>query len=753
MILIGRLTACVSASLIIFASTIVLAAPPGIDDTAGTILAEVAGKKIQLPLLKSDYKIEVDGDMAHVELTQTFFNSTSTPLNATYLFPLNQYAAIHAMRAQLDGETVVARIERKEKAKADFDKARSEGKAAALLTQHRPNMFTQDIANLMPNRPVTITIEYAQTVPKIDGNYELVVPLIVGPRYERPIEGPGVTTSSVKAAMEGQLREAAGDRAADVSGPKVTVVSGWQIDKLPAYPAVNGLTTPEAVDPDRVGLDLSLTSSVPISRLWSDTHSLAVTGDATRKSVRFASGRTIDNRDFVLRYQLAAEKNVSVGVSSVFQAEKGGYLSLLIEPPQVPPADMIGQRELVFVLDTSGSMDGEPLDASQTFMRAAIKDLRPEDYFRILSFSNSMSEFSRAAVQASEQNKNAALSYVSGLRAGGGTELNMAMTATFDATQPENTTRIVVFLTDGYIGDERNVISTIANRIGNARIYAFGVGNSVNRFLLDAMAQEGRGYARYVPVGESAGEVAESFAAKLKTPLLTDISIDWNGLKVKDQSPAKLPDLFEGGAVRAMARYKSGGSHRIFVKGLVNGHAAKIPLDIMLQPALSDEGKKGNQALPLIWARQRIADLDRTYTIDGGRDDKLKEEITLLGLDYSLQSRFTSFVAVSEKVVNANPASARQKNVPLPQVSGVSQQAYASPNLSGSSAPEPEGILGMAVVLTALFARFRKRLVRMMRLARHRLARRLRCSRQAAPQMVDKALPRGLRRDAWWLET
>jgi Ca-activated chloride channel family protein len=734
---------------------------PALGDTdpenlSGSIVATVDGKDIQLPLLTADYAVSIDGDAAHVEVTQTFLNPTDRPLHATYLFPLHGKAAIHAMRMDLDGETVIARIRKKADAESLYEKAKEEGKAAALLTQHRPNMLTQEIAHLMPGRPVRITLQYVQNVPKIDGAYELVVPMVVGPRYERaealaspPVAGMGERPQ--ERLPDTVLYELA-------SSAPMETVSGWQIDKLPSYPPVIGQNASADIDPKRVSLDLTLTAPVPVNALWSETHALEIADEADRKTVRFADGRAIDNRDFVLRYQLAAEDDVAAGVSSRFDGERGGHLSLLIEPPKLPAEEMAGQRELVFVLDTSGSMSGQPLAASKAFMEAAIRGLRPDDYFRILRFSDDSSVFASEALLASEQNRARALRFVDDMQANGGTEMNRAINAAFDQRQPENATRIVVFLTDGYIGDERNVISSIARRSGDARIFAFGVGTAVNRFLLEAAAREGRGYVRYVGLGEQAHEVAAGLAASLKTPLLTDISIDWNGLDVEDQTPARIPDLFAGGSVRVLGRYRAGGRHTVYVNGRVNGRAARLPLEIDLASA-GEPADDASKALPLLWARERIFDANRAYTIGGSTDNRLEKEITDLGLAYSLQSRFTSFVAVSERKVNPDPMSAGNADVPLQQVAGVLTRAYPSLNLSGSSAPEPEGLLGMMMVVLGMAARFRSRLIHLFRElvgAFRRKGKRLlrRAERGTGPAgKFDRRLPRTLRRDGWWLES
>ncbi|MEM1045422.1 MAG: VIT and VWA domain-containing protein [Pseudomonadota bacterium] len=669
-------------------------------DQAGQVTASIDGERVSLPMLKSDYAVAIDGTMATVTLKQTFFNSRDRALNATYLFPLNRKAAVYAMTMEVGDEVVEAVIKRKAEAQKTFDRAKADGKAASLLTQHRPNMFTQDIANLMPGASLTVTLKYVQPVPKVDGAYELVVPFVVGPRYE----GKGSSVVADRSAPDADIDDVT--FVPDDAG-ETEEVSGWSVAKLPDYPPVSGQDAPGAIDRERVGFSVALRAPVPIHGMMSPTHALAIeTGDNSAQAT-LAKGRTIGNKDLVLRYELGEDDTVAAGILSHFD-HRGGFVSLQIEPPKTPADDAITPRELVFVLDTSGSMSGKPMRASKTFMRAALKGLRPGDHFRILRFSNNTTQFAQDPVPATLPNVRAGIRFVDNLSAGGGTEMNKAINAAFDTRPLNNTMRIVVFLTDGYIGADRQVIQTVARRIGNARIYAFGVGKSVNRYLLEGLAEEGRGRARYVEIDEAASEAAEALAQSLDAPLLTDLEIDWNGLAVDAQSPARLPDLFAAGAVRVLARYEQGGAHRITVKGLINGRPASLPIDIILKNKPSTGDAPGESALPITWARERIFDLERAYTISGGKDKRAEQAITKLGLDFSLQTAFTSFVAVSTRVVNAEPGNSVDAAVPVPQVEGVSTRAYPSLNLSGSSAPEPEALFGLIAVLLLVLARFRK---------------------------------------------
>ena len=675
------------------------------NDLGGSVQAKVDGKTFHFPALKTDIQTIVQGDLATVTVTQTFANPTTTPLNATYLFPLNKDAAVHAMTMEVGDEIVKAQIHKIEEAKKKFKKAKRQGKAASLLTQHRPNMFTQHIANLMPGLPIKITLVYDQTVPRVDGNYELVFPLIVGPRYQPADSGKppqvvddGVTVGIKKVKAETQFNQ-------------------WEIETLPSYPDVAGLTIPDTISKDRVSIGIDLEAGAAIPKIYSHTHKITVTGEGNKKSIALADGRTIDNRDFVLRYQLAGKETQPAFLTH--NDSKDGYFSLLIEPPASPKSRHITAREMVFVLDTSGSMSGQPIDASKVFMRHALNNLRSRDSFRIIRFSNNASEFTSGPVRATPNNINRGLAYVNSLNAGGGTEIPNAIRQAFSVPKADGILRIVVFLTDGYIGNESEVLRLISGTIGDARIYAFGVGTSVNRYLLSEMGRKGRGFARFMDPTEDAEEVARELAGKLESPVLTGISIDWGNLKVSQVTPAVIPDLFVGDSIRVLGKIDGSGAHTIQVKGQVRGKQASLPIQAVLPDG---QGEATVSPIPQIWARHQIADhmremnTPKNFKITHLSDDELKQKVIDLGLKYSLATRWTSFVAVSRKVVNENPQNAKDSQVPLPMVKGVGPKAYGekSPmnmaqNFSGSSVPEPATWAGLLVISLAALALLKRR--------------------------------------------
>lgn len=661
----------------------------------GSVEAEINGKVVQFPSLRSDISADIQDDLVTVEITQEFINPTEEAMHARYLFPLNKDAAVYSMRMEVGDEIINAQIRKKEEAKQVFETAKKEGKAASLLTQHRPNMFTQKIANLMPGLPIKVTIKYTQTVPRVDGEYQLVIPMIVGPRYQP--SGSGITPKIIDDGIEIGEEEVAAD----------IPFGEWELESLPSYPEVAGLNIPDQIEKERVSLNINLASSMPASNIFSRTHDVNIDGHDTEKQITFQKGRVIDNRDFVLSYSLSGQRSQAGFLSSVQDGQ--GYFSLLIEPPKAPKEEDITAREMVFVLDTSGSMGGQPIEASKTFMEHALKNLRPSDYFRIIQFNNNAQEFTSYPLAATTDNLMKGFAYVKSLRASGGTEMQSGINQAFSAPPEKNTLRIVVFLTDGYIGNEHSILKNINHKISDARIYAFGVGTSVNRYLLSEMGRVGRGFARFIDPTEDMNDVAIQLAQKLETPVLTDISIDWGAMGVTDVTPKIIPDLFAGDSLRIQGKYHGRGKHTIRVHGKVQGHNATMPLQVVL----SDEEESHAEAIPLIWARSMIADYMRQLSTpfslrEGGiGDDYLKDRVVELGLQFSLMTKWTSFVAVSEKVVNKSASETKEKNVPLPMVKGVSSSAY--PSFSGGATPEPATTGGLIVIGGAALAALRRR--------------------------------------------
>jgi Ca-activated chloride channel family protein len=655
-------------------------------DHGGKMVARTPdGRELALPTVKSDYSVDIRGDLATVTVEQRFENPGDVPLNATYQFPMAEDAAVYEMVMRVGDERIRAEIQKKKEARETFEKAKSQGKSAALLEQHRPNLFTQEVANLMPKMPVDVTLRYVQTVDKIDGRYQLVVPLVVGPRYSPEDMSKNFLVKSENGSSDAPEQD------------------------LPQEPAVSELDAPETIDPERVSVEIRIDGGVPVQHISSASHAIETSELNPRDwQVGLAEGRTIANKHFVLDYSLAGKES-DAGLLSYWDEQfNEGYFSILIEPPAKPADAQIVQREMVFVLDCSGSMNGQPMEASKAYMRFALKNLRPTDTFRVIRFSEAATEYSSQPKVATEDNIEAAIAYVNQLEGYGGTQMTEGIKQALEVQAPNDSIRLVTFLTDGYIGNEYEIIRLIGDKRQGARLFALGVGSGVNRYLLDEMGRMGRGFTRYLDPTKDVTVQAHELANRLQTPVLTDISIDWGELSPKEVTPEQIPDLFAGQSLRVMGRYQKPGTYKIVVRGTSGKREVTIPLEVEVEAEASD-----GKAVELTWARRMIEEYMHTLTTPERlrktelSDDQIEEVVTTMGLDYSLATQWTSFVAVSEKVVNPNPHNAANGQVPASQVDGVSEKAYAkrassTPQFGAATAhgtPEPTTLLGLLLAM------------------------------------------------------
>ena len=653
------------------------------NELSGTIEAEVNGEVLQFPSLKTNVEVDLSGDLARVRVTQTFENPLQTPIHARYLFPLNKNAAVFGLTMKVGNELIKATIKEKAVAKKIFTQAKQAGKAAALLTQQRPNMFTQRIANLLPNLPIEVIIEYTEALTRVDDAYELVVPLVVGPRYN----------------------------------PSSNLIKGLVVDQLqqlPSQPSVIGVDLPSHIKAERVSIKVNLTSANGFSNIASATHDIDINApDASRRAVTLTRTEEIPNRDFVLRYRLGNDANTTAGLLG-YADERGGFFSMLLEPPTNWLEESVTPREMVFLLDCSGSMNGTPLNASKRFMESALQNLRPTDTFRIIRFSDRATEFSSKPLIASPTNIATGIRYTKGLRGSGGTVMSSGIQQALSVPKTDDVVRNVVFLTDGYIGNEIDILRLVATQLGDARLYALGVGTSVNRYLLDELGRVGRGFVRYLDPTKAIDQQADALAARLQTPLLTDITVDWGQLQPTSLNPQAIPDLYAGDSVRVQGRYADPGQYRIVVNGYSGGNRVVLPLDVDL-PAPNSVAVDTGTAIPLIWARGAIKDAMHQLSVpqhvraDQQTDDFFRSLVTELGLEYSLVTRWTSFVAVSKQIYNPDAPATPELGVPQAKVKGVSNLAYAKSPHGGFAAPEPgtwAGI-GLLMLMLTLLARTR----------------------------------------------
>src|SRR5713226_4267075 len=610
------------------------------------VVDEAGRPRALCPLKHTSAKAEISGFLSRVVVTQEFENPFDEKIEAVYTFPLPQNAAVDDMTMVVGDRTVRGKILRREEAEAVYEAAKTNGQTASLLNQERPNIFTQSVANILPGEQIKITISYVETLKYEDGSYEFVFPMVVGPRYV-----PGSATG------------AQGNSNGNGFAPDT--------DRVPDASRITPKPVPEGM---RVGhdisLDVTLDAGVPIDALSSKTHEVNVERpDDHRARVTLKDQAAIPNKDFILRYDVAGKKIEDALL--LHASDKGGYFTLILQPPLRVTAEDVTPKELVFVLDTSGSMYGFPIEKAKETMKLALDNLYPSDTFNLITFSGDEHILFPEPVPATKENLKKAQAFLESRQGGGGTEMMKAIKASMDPSDASDHVRIVCFMTDGYVGNDMEIIGEVQKH-PNARVFAFGIGGSVNRFLLDGMAKYGRGEVEYVALNDDGSAAARRFHERVRNPLLTDISVDWNGLPVADVYPKTIPDLFSAKPVILSGRYTGAGKGVIRLKGKMSGvdFVREIPVDF-------SKAESQNDVLSTLWARTRVDDLmsqDFKGAQQGVMKDDVKQAVIQLGLDYRLMTQFTSFVAVEEMIVT-DGGRPRRIDVPVEVPEGVNREA------------------------------------------------------------------------------
>lgn len=421
--------------------------------------------------------------------------------------------------------------------------------------------------------------------------------------------------------------------------------------------------------------------------------------DDRRARVALKSETTIPNKDFILRYDIAGKKINDALLTH--HTGNSGFFTMIIQPPERVTVEDVTPKELVFVLDTSGSMSGFPIDKAKETMKLALDSLYPHDTFNLITFAGDTHILFPEPVSATKENLAKAQAFLETRQGGGGTEMMKAIKAALDPSDAQGHVRIVCFMTDGYVGNDMEIIGEV-QRHPNARVFSFGIGSSVNRFLLDNMARQGRGEVEYVALNDDGSAAARRFHERVRSPLLTDISVDWNGMAVSDVYPKVIPDLFSAKPVVLTGRYGGDGKGVIRLKGKMSGRdfLREIPVDFSAQDK--------RDVLATLWARTRVDDLmaqDFNGAQQGTMKEDVKQAITQLGLDYRLMTQFTSFVAVEEMVVT-DGGQPRRIDVPVEVPEGVNREAIFGEEQERFVS---RGVLSQPVVTQSLAASSRPR--------------------------------------------
>ncbi len=605
------------------------------------------------PLKETNVSVNINGIFAETFVTQTYSNEGQEPINATYVFPASSRVTIHGMKMEIGDEIITAKIKEKEEARHDYEQAKSEGKSASLLEQQRPNVFTMDVANVMPGDIIRIELHYTEMITPTDGIYQFVFPTVAGPRYTSP------------------------------SVPKSLKAETWI-----ASPFLRLGDTPR----EKYNINVNLSSGVPITDLQCSSHKIDVAWD-NQTSARISLSNPEEfagNRDFILDYKLTGTE-ISSGLM-LGTGESENFFLLMVQPPERYTPETIPPREYIFILDVSGSMYGFPLDTSKELIRNLAGSLRETDRFNVILFSDSLIQMSPESVPATAENVQKAFALINNEEGGGGTELAPALETALGIPASPGAARSVIAITDGYISGEREIFDIIGRNIGTTNFFSFGIGSSVNRYLIDGIAKTGLGESFVVTDPSEAAATADRFRTYIQSPILTDVQVTYDGFDVYDIEPPTLSTLFASRPIVLFGKWKGEPSGTIHITGKTGGrdYAEDIPVSAAIP-------LEANNIIQYLWARTRVERLT-DYGMTEDLQANAKKEVTELGLRYSMMTPYTSFIAVTEKVRNTEGKSTDVKQ-PLPIPMNVSEWAIGNGYTVGS---EPGSLLLVLLMAAAL---------------------------------------------------
>jgi Ca-activated chloride channel family protein len=594
----------------------------------------------QLPLKSTSVLVNISGIIADVLVTQVYRNEGKRPLEAIYIFPASTRAAVYGMKMRIGDRTITAKIDRREDARRQYEEAKEAGKSASLLEQQRPNVFQMNVANILPSDVIKVELRYTELLVPTDAVYGFVYPTVVGPRYTN------------------QLEEEAS-----------------QSDLWTKNPYLHQAESP----PYTFSIDVNIAAGLPIKDVSCPSHKINVNYERPSFSaIRLhPSEKYGGNRDFILNYRLAGGR-IETGLL-LYEGEAENFFLLMLQPPKRVHERLIPPREYIFIVDVSGSMHGFPLNISKKLLRDLIGKLRPVDRFNVLLFAGGSSLMSNHSLPATPENIRRAIDIIERQRGGGGTELLPALRRGLLLPKTEGYSRSIIIATDGYVSVEAEAFDLIRKNLGNANIFPFGIGSSVNRHIIEGMARVGMGEPFIITKPEEAPEKARKFMELIKSPVLTGIEVDFGQFQVYDVEPASIPDVLANRPVIVFGKWRGKARGHIELRGITGA----VPFSKRIEV---EEFKPSESSLALryLWARHRITLLS-DYNKLSPQDERVRE-VTNLGLTYNLLTAYTSFVAVDSQVRLTNGESVLVKQ-PLPLPYGVSDYAVGDRQYARKAAP------------------------------------------------------------------
>ncbi len=581
----------------------------------------------RMPLKETNARVHIAGVIADIHIRQVYKNTGTNTLEAIYVFPASTRAAVYAMKMKIGEREIIAVIQEREAARRNYEQAKANGQTVSLLEQERPNVFTMNVANILPGDIIEVELRYTELLVPESGIYEFVYPTVVGPRYN----SGGENHSAENWIENPYLQEGES--------------SNYTFD-----------------------IEVQLAAGLPLQFVQCNSHNVSIDYKGKKKAlISLKDGNNFQgDRDFILQYRLTGAK-IESGLL-LFEGEEENFFLAMIQPPKHVTPEIIPPREYIFIVDVSGSMYGFPLNVSKKLMKDLLGGLKQGDVFNILLFAGGSQLYSEKSVNASEENINEAMSFIDKQSGGGGTELLPALKRGMSLNSTEGISRSFVIVTDGYVSVEKEAFEYISDNLGKANFFPFGIGSSVNRHLIEGMAHVGRGEAFVVTDENEAFAIAEKFRKYVSQPVLTNIEISFIGFETYDMQPANTPDVFAERPVIVFGKWKGKAEGSI----KLSGYAGESRYFKILKVEES-KPEESNLALKYLWAREKVRLLDDFIHVSHSHEELIKE-VSYIGLKYNLLTQYTSFIALDSEIRNSsgNYTSVKQ---PLPLPQGVSNYA------------------------------------------------------------------------------
>jgi len=642
-------------------------------------LTDQPGVFVPAPRLSTEVEAEISGIVARVTVRQVFKNETPNWVEAVYVFPLPEDSAVDSLKMIIGDRVIVGEVRPREEAREVYEEAKESGRHASLVEQERPNMFTTSVANIAPGQEISIEIGYSEVLSYDDGRFSWRFPLAITPRYI-----PGT--------------------------PKDTEPQGggWapDTDRVPDASRITPHYSSDALNP--VELHLELNAGFPLEKIESRYHTAQVNKEGDRYRIDL---QTTAGKDFELVWR---PKIDYVPAAAAFTQTVNGkhYALILLMPPTRERTREAPPRELIFIIDTSGSMNGTSIEQAKRALAMALERLRPEDRFNIIEFNSEAHALFPASVSAIPAKVELAKRFVAGLEANGGTEMAKAIRLALRNPAPRGYLRQVVFITDGSVGNEAELFRLLEERLHGANLFTVDIGSAPNSYFMRKAAEFGHGSYIYISDVTEVGEKMSRLFTKLESPVLTDIQLVLPpGSEVYPQT---VPNLYAGEPVVVSARVPTLNSI-VAIRGQSGGEKWVRSLNLAAAP----QGE-----IALIWARAKVESL-KDAMIRGGDYEKLEKEITQVALEHHLITDYTSLVAVDKTPARPEGEKLETAEVPLQVPDGqtvapvmlkaspavrVGSIAFAS-GYPTTATPAPlRLLLGLAALLLAAALFFWRRL-------------------------------------------